>query len=572
MLLLTAASLLSPVAVAAAQRSAVASLGDRYYEFRLATRPEIAYFSGVEIDRHDGLTDNSPAALERERAIEDAMWVELQQIPAPKRGGPDWITYGFLKQALQSARDLRVCRQEFWGVSQMDGWQLDYTQLAELQPVGTPELRQQALARWAKLPGWIDQEIVNLRSGLAAGFSAPGAAVRRVLEQLEGLLALPAAESPFSSPAQRDGDEAFAAAFVALVEERILPATRRYRDFLANVYLERARTGLSVTANPDGRACYEASLRAYTTVDRSAEEIFELGRETVEANRARVVELGRTAYGLDDFSAIIERIKTDPANRFAGREDLLTFSKQAVSRAGAAVPQWFGRVPRRDAIVEPYPEYQDGKGVSMRYEPGAGERPGVFRISLHQPGEQLRGNAEAVAFHEVWPGHHLQVSVAQEIEGLHPVTRITWYSGMGEGWARYAESLAAEMDLYRTVAGPIGRLAWPARGMVVDPGIHVMGWSREQAVAFMGESGRMTGHELEEMVDRIAVLPGQLTAYDTGGLEIFALRKLAEETLGERFDIRAFHDRVLENGTVPLGMLRAHIEAWLAEQSTTDSP
>ena len=549
---------------AGAQPSAIAQLADRYYAFRLQTQPEIAYFYGVETERHDGLRDNRPEALARERQAEDALWAELQALDAPARGSADWIAHGFLAQALQSARELRVCRYESWGVSQMDGWQLNYTQLAELQPVGTPELRQQALARWSRLPAWIDQEIENLQAGLEAGYSAPQPAVRRVIEQLDGLLALPAEDSPFASPARRDGDADFAAEFTALVGDGILPATRRYRDFLAGQYLGQARDELSVTANPDGRACYAASLRSYTTVDRSPEEIYELGRETVAANRARVIELGRAAYGLDDFAAIIERIKTDPANRFGSRQELLDFARDAVQRSGAAVPQWFGRVPQRAAVVEPYPEYQDGKGVSMRYEPGAGERPGVFRISLHQPQEQGRGNAEATAFHEVWPGHHLQVALAQEIEGLHPVTRISWYSGMGEGWARYAESLAAEMGVYRTVAGPIGRLAWPARGMVVDPGIHVMGWTREQAVAFMGESGRMTEHELEEMVDRISVLPGQLTAYDTGGLEILALRRQAEQALGERFDIRDFHDRVLENGTVPLRMLRAHVEAWLA--------
>ena len=197
----------------------------------------------------------------------------------------------------------------------------------------------------------------------------------------------------------------------------------------------------------------------------------------------------------------------------------------------------------------------------------------MFRISLHQPGEQTRGSAEATAFHEVWPGHHLQVAIAQELEaqeggGLHPISQISWYSGMGEGWARYAEALADEMGLYRTVAGPIGRLAWPARGMVVDPGIHVMGWTREQAIAFMDEAGRMTAHELEEMVDRIAVLPGQLTAYDTGGLEILALRQLAEQRLGAAFDVREFHDRILENGTIPLVLLRAHMENWVARRGS----
>jgi hypothetical protein len=257
------------------------SLADRYYDFRLRTRPEIAYFSGVEIERHDGLYDNSPEALGREQAMEDELLLALGKIdPASIRGGVDWITYGFLEQALSSARDLRVCRSELWSVSQMNGWQLNYARLAELQPVGTTDLRQQALKRWEKLPSWIDQEIVNLETGLKSGYSAPKAAVRRVIGQLDGVLAIPAADSPFASPAKRDDDSEFSARFIALVDSRILPAVKRYRDYLAGTYLDKARASLAVTANPGGRACYEASLRSYTTLDRSPEEVFEPKRSS----------------------------------------------------------------------------------------------------------------------------------------------------------------------------------------------------------------------------------------------------------------------------------------------------
>jgi len=546
------------------EANAVNALADRFYEFRLQTQPEAAAFAGVEISRHDGLYDNSPEAIARERAIEDKFLHELAHIDETALlGSVDWITYGILRQTLTSARDLRVCRTELWTVSQMSGWQLNYTQLAEIQPVGTAELRQQALLRWGKLPAWIDQEILNLEVGLKAGYSSPRSAVKRVIEQLDGALAVSAVESPFASPARRDVDEDFSQRFVELVERGILPAVRRYRDFLADSYLEKARTVLTVTANPDGRACYEASLRSYTTLDRSPEEVYELGRSTVAANRSQVENLGKMAYGIDDFEQIIEKIKSDPEDKFSGKQELLEFSNAAVTRSHAAIPDWFGRVPEQDAKVEPFAEYQEGTGASARYEPGNPSRPGIYRIPLHQPEKQSRGKAEVTAFHEVWPGHHLQVSVAQEIESLHPLTKISWYSGMGEGWARYSESLAAEMGLYTTVSGPVLRLAWPARGMVVDPGIHVMGWTREQAAEFMGRAGNMSESRLDEMVDRIAVLPGQLTSYDSGGLEIFALRALAEERLGDAFDIRQFHDHILENGTIPLEMLRSHIENWL---------
>ncbi len=544
-------------------------LADRYYAFRLATQPEMAYFSGVELAQHDGLTDNSPAGQAAIRQREDELWQELQAIDSSAlEGTVDWITWGILQQSLQSARELRICNYSGWAVSQMSGWQMDYAQLAELQPVGSEDLRDQALARWSRMPAFIDQEIVNLRDGLAAGYSSPQPVVRRVAAQLDGLLAMPPAESPFASPAARDSDAGFTSAFVELVANQIYPAIQRYRNFLQNGYLPKARTDLAVTANPNGRACYDAALRSYTTLDRSGEEVFELGMHTVTANKAKVEELGSEVYGITDFADIIQRIKDDPEDKFSSAEELLQFSKDAVSRAAAAMPQWFGYVPTVQAEVVPFPAYQEGTGTSARYEAGSESRPGAYRIPLYQPEQQSKGGAESTAFHEVWPGHHMQVAVAQKIKGLHPVSRITWYSGFGEGWARYSEALAVEMGLYQTKTGPISRLAWPARGMVVDPGIHLLGWTREQAIAFMGQAGRMTPTELDDMVDRIAVLPGQLTSYDSGGLEILALRRLASEKLGDGFDIRQFHDKILENGTIPLTMLRAHIENWLqhAEQ------
>jgi uncharacterized protein (DUF885 family) len=280
-----------------------------------------------------------------------------------------------------------------------------------------------------------------------------------------------------------------------------------------------------------------------------------------------VIELGNEAYGLDDFSAIIARIKADPEDKFDSSDEVLEFARDTVKRAGMAMPEWFGIVPDRAAIVEPFPSYQEGTGMSARYEPGDGERPGKYMIPLYQPENQSKGRVESTAFHEVWPGHHLQVIVAQTIPDLHELTQLVWFSGMGEGWARYAESLAAEAGLYRTQTGPILRLAWPARGMVVDPGIHLFGWTREQAMEFMGEAARMSESELDDMVDRIAILPGQLTSYDSGGLEIMALRAEAEEALGAYFDIRAFHDAVLKSGTLPLTALRQQITLWIEAET-----
>ena len=228
--------------------------------------------------------------------------------------------------------------------------------------------------------------------------------------------------------------------------------------------------------------------------------------------------------------------------------------------------EWFTSPPKQPVVVEPYPDYQDGTGMSSRYESPNGDRPGIYRITLHAPEEQSRGDAEVTAVHEAWPGHHLQIAMAQNITDAHKIFRIAFNSGFVEGWARYAEHLGEEMGLYETTSAPITRRAWPARGMVLDPGLHLYGWSREEVRDYILESRRMGPTEATNAADRIAILPGQLTAYDSGALEIFALRAEAEHALGDRFDIKAFHDRILENGVVPLPLLRAHVEAWIAEQ------
>ena len=546
--------------------SLVNQVADRYYASALEHSPEIAYFAGVDLPRHDGLQDNSPAARNARDAELDEMLEMLGAVSSEELvGRTEWITHAYLLQSLQSEVALRVCRTELWNVNQMGGWHSGYMRIAGLQPVGTPELREQSLSRWSKLPAYVAREISNLEQGLEAGYSAPKTVVQRVIDQVDGMLELEVEASPFFSPAERDGDPEFVEATRALVSEQVNPALKRYRDFLSDFYIERAREALSVTANPDGLACYEASLRSYTTLDRTGKEVYELGQATVAANREAVIELGRAAYGLDDFVAILGQAKADPSDRFSNEEELLQFSRDAVQRAESEMPEWVGLMPELAVEVVPFEKHQEGKGMSAHYRPGDGERPGEYRIPLHQPEEQSRGNAETVAFHETWPGHHLQVAVAKSVEGLHPVTQIIWFSGPGEGWARYSEALAEEMGLYQTVTGPIKRRAWPARGMVVDPGIHLFGWTREEAIEFMMESGRFPDSMGDQMVDRIAILPGQLTAYDSGGLEILALRREAEEAIGDDFDIREFHDRVLENGTIPLKQLRSHIEAWIAD-------
>jgi uncharacterized protein (DUF885 family) len=232
--------------------------------------------------------------------------------------------------------------------------------------------------------------------------------------------------------------------------------------------------------------------------------------------------------------------------------------------------KWFGRLPQGDVIVDPCLPFEEKSGCPNSYVPGDGKRPGRWRINAGVTPPEPRLPLEGTAFHEVIPGHHLQIAIAAEREGAHPITRHLFFSGFTEGWALYAERLAGEMGLYSsdsTRFGDLGNQALRAARLVVDPGLAVLGWSRQQAIDYMMAHVPASRAGVESEVDRYIADPGQATAYMIGRLEIEQLRREAERRLGNRFDIREFHDRVLESGSVPLSFLRAHIEAWLASQT-----
>ena len=515
----------------------------------------------------DRLTDNSIEALRAWQGVEDRWAAELSCIDASSLWGrQEWQTFGFLHEFIEASRGARIARSELWPVNHMSGWQAGYAQLAAIQPVGTPVKRGQALARWQMLPRYIDTEILNLREGLRLGYTAPKLTVRLVIGQLDALLAAPVERSPFFSPAERDAAPEFREAWRKLVADEINPAIRRYRDFMDREYLAGAREAIGISALPNGAEIYRALFRASTTLDRPAEETFRLGQEAVARYESQAAALGKEIVGTSDLASIRAKITAAPQNYFKDREDLLAFSKDAVERARLAMPQWFLTVPKAQVVVEPVPAFLE-KTASSGYESAAadGSRPGTYRINLYQPEKQMRSTMEVTAFHETYPGHHFQNSVAMERPTAHLITRISISDGYIEGWARYSEALAEEIGLYTSAYARIGRRLWPAHGMVVDPGIHIMGWTRQQAIDFVFATGRFSAHEAESLIDRVIVWPAQLTSYDTGALEFFALRKRAEEALGPKFDVKAFHDQLLKYGAVTLPMLREIIERWVAE-------
>jgi uncharacterized protein (DUF885 family) len=551
--------------------AALDSIADEYLDAILAVSPFSVVYAGLgDVVQEDlaAMEAVSPAAIARLQQTEDRLQQRLSELSGATFMGADYVLYETLKEAFEAQKGVRICRQPLWSLNHMSGWQNAFPQVAAAQPVETPVQRAMALARWRRLPAYLAADRANLEQGLAEGYSAPKRVVARVIAQLDAMIAAPPEASPLLAFAQdAEGDEAFAAAVADLAKDAIAPALAAYRDYLRDGYMPKARDDLSIKGLPNGEACYEALLRQYHTATIGAKATYDRGRATVFANKKAVIQRGEALFGESDFGAILARLKDAPSNRFSSEEELVAETRAFIPVTREKVAPFFSKLPAQEMIVEPFPDYLKGTGQSSRYEPKpAADGAATYRINTDDWRAQTRGEAEIVAVHEGWPGHHLQTATAYSIEGLHPITRLLGSTAYIEGWARYAESLAEEAGLYANGYGEISRRAWPARGMVLDPGLHLYGWTNKQAKTFAIESGRFDETSAEALLDRIAVLPGQLTAYDTGGLEIAALRSEALKRLGADFDVAVFHDRVLENGAMPLGALRARVEAWITAE------
>ncbi|WP_394830412.1 DUF885 domain-containing protein [Pendulispora rubella] len=551
---------------AAPKDDSVTHLADEILHEWIEAHPTEAVLNGMEGAPDGGFADNSTAALAAWQAREDAWSARLARIDGDALWGrPEWLTYGFVRDFLDGARANRVCRMELWPVNQMSGWPAWLAELAQAQRVGTAELRAKALSRFRAVPRYIDHEMANAREGLRLGYSTPRENVDLVIKQLDDILKLPVEKSPFFSPAERDRE--LAAPWTALLRDEIQPAIQRELDFLKNEYRPRAREALGVAANRDGAACYRASFRVYTTIERDPDETYRLGEQTVQRNVSEAQALAQKVLGVTDLHAIVSRLNADPRNRFRSREEDLEFARTTVERAKAGLSKAFATIPAAPVGVEPVAPFLEA-AASDSYQPASadGSRAGVYHINLGAYAATLRSNAEITAFHEAYPGHHYQIALARETPGHHKIEALVANSAFGEGWARYAEALSEEMGLYGSDLAKIQRRLWPARGMVADPGLHLRGWTRQKTVAYLVEAGRFTPAQVDALVNRMAAWPAQLTAYDTGGLEIFALRRKAETALGLRFDLKKFHVALLENGAVTLPMLRKIIDHWIESQ------
>jgi uncharacterized protein (DUF885 family) len=374
----------------------VTDLADRFYEETLLTNPQQAYANDIPLKDHSLFSSNALSDIKKWEDFEDTLYADLLTIEkASIAGKSDRITYWLLKEQLESSIGIRVCKINLWNVNHLSGIHQTWTYLADFQPVENDTLKQQAFERWKKLPRIIQTEIDNLKIGIAEGYTMPKEIVSIVIEQLQTLRDYPLNESPFMSPAKRIQDQDFTTNWKDLVTTTVLPALKDYQNFLQKEYLPNAREEVSILANPNGAECYQAFIRSMTTTKMKGDELFELGNKIVEANKLKIQEIGEELYQSNDFSEIINRIKSDSTNYFKSGDEILAYNNKVMNDAKIKSAAWFDVLPSTKVTIKPYLPHESGVGA---YETATGDKPAYFRINLNDPTRQTFYSNETLNF------------------------------------------------------------------------------------------------------------------------------------------------------------------------------
>src|SRR5688572_3096549 len=558
-----------------AASTALRTVADRYWEAHLGYAPTEATLHGDH--RYDDRIEDVSADAE---AHQRATWLELRaavdSIDAAGLDAAGRVTCKLLRTELTQAVEAIDVRTAELRFDQNTGLHAELLVVAPQIQAPTPDSARALLERHRQIPTLIDQMIERLRAGVAAGRAPARINVERSLNQVDKYLASPLEGDPFTimaGPPGWDGEAAWRAELAATARDAIRPAFGRYRQFFASELLPAGRphdrAGLCFL--DDGPALYEYFVRRHTTVpDLTADEIHRIGLDELDRLTGEYADVGGRLFGTIDVTKIFERLRSDPGLRYASGDEIMADARRYLAAATAAMGEWFGRLPATPCEITPIPaSVAEDMPVAYYFPPANdGSRPGTYFVNTADAGHKNRFETASVAYHEAIPGHHLQLAIATELEGVPAFQRLAGgNTAYVEGWGLYAERLADEMGLYGDDLERIGMLAadsWRSCRLVVDTGLHALGWGRQQAIEFMAANAPVAVGEIEVEVDRYIGMPGQALAYKIGQREIFRLRSEARARLGDRFDIKAFHDVVLGSSSVSLPVLRNLVDDWIA--------
>lgn len=552
----------------------LALLAEEYWELTMRSQPTYATLLGDH--RFDDLIEDYSEQGEAELRDRHAdLLSRLAALDLTGSGRVDSVTASLLTSALEERIHMADLRVIELASDQMDGPHMDYLMSASQLAAPAPEHADMLLGRFERLGTALDQALERFRIGASTGRTPARLCIARSISSIDGYLSSPLDTDPFvniTGPDGWPGEPDWRDRLTEVVRSSVRPAYQRVRDMFVDELLPVARPDdkAGLCWIDGGDELYAALIRHHTSIETTADELHQIGVEHIErVLPAEYAASGRVAFGTEDLPTIFDHIRDDADLKFGSAEAIVELAESTVERATAEMGRWFGRLPRAACRVEPVPDFMADDLPAAYYFPPAsdGSRPGTYFINRRNAVEQSRAEAESVAFHEAIPGHHLQLSIASELEGLPTFRRLgSGSTSYIEGWGLYAERLADEMGLYSDEVARLGMLAadsWRAGRLVVDTGLHSKGWSREQARDYLGANAPVGVDELEAEIDRYVAIPGQALAYTTGQREIMALRADAERRLGLRFDIREFHDTVLGSGGVTLPVLRDIVADWV---------
>lgn len=554
----------------------IAELSSQYWDLQMRFSPENATMYGdhrFDAEISDVSADTITSVMTELRVIAAG----AESIPTDSLTRQDRITRQMLIDAVESSETAVDELGLMLRIDPMIGVHSMLIAAPSRTVADTPEHADMLLERYRKVGRLIDSHLTWHLEGVEQGRVAPDGNIERSLAQLDKYLSSPLDTDPFVNITvpDWDGKDAWTGAMTRVVVDHVRPALEKYRDTIRNEIAPHGRpqdrAGLSWVDGGD--EYYERLIKDFTTVALTADEIHQIGLDEMERSHEEFAKYGQAALGISDVPQLLERLRTDESLRFTSTEELMEFNRSVITRAETAAPDWFGHLPQAPCEMAEIPASLAPNMPPAYYfpPPADGSRPGTYFMNTANPRSVHRFDMVATAVHEAVPGHHLQCAINAEAGDLPMFRRYGLVVAYSEGWGLYAERLADEMGLYETDLDRIGMVsadAWRAARLVVDTGIHAKGWSRDQAIAYLTENSPIKHDTLAIEVDRYIGYPGQALTYKIGQLEFRRLRALAENRLGRRFNIKAFHDTVLTSGSIPLPVLASLVEEWIESVAT----
>jgi uncharacterized protein (DUF885 family) len=558
------------------RRKALQDLLHEQWEYTLKQAPEFASILG---DRryNDQLSDVSEKAVYADLAMTRKFLARFQAIDATGFSEQEKLNRNLMLRDLRNGIEGAKFRYWLTPVNQMGGIHLNAAQLPSALPFASVKDYDDYIVRLGKLPKSMDDTIANMRKGMAAKLMPPKFLLEKVVDQAQNLSQSKGAESPFAVPLQSFPDniraeekERIRRDVLAGIEKHILPAYAKFTKFVRDEYAPKGRTNVGVWSLPSGNERYAYLVRTMTTTDRSPDEIHKIGLAEVARIESEMLTIANK-LGYSDLKSFNAAVEANPELKAKSRQHILDLYKKYIDQMYARLPQLFGRLPKAKLEVLPVQEFREKEASGASYETGSpdGSRPGRVYVNTYEATSRKTLSVESTSYHEGVPGHHMQLSIQQELAELPPFRQQGGYTAFIEGWALYSERLGKEVGYYEDPYSDYGRLndeMLRAIRLVVDTGLHEKKWTREQVVQYFRDHSAVDEVEVQSETDRYISWPGQALGYKMGQLKILELRERAHQELGAKFDIRAFHDEVLGAGALPLQELEERIVAWIARQ------